>query len=270
MILLKNFAVMFYMNSKIDVLYILKYDENKIKKACSRLLCSIKSIYKQPVNIIIVNYSRTHIDNRIISIPGIQYYHHPSNQYFSRAKSINYAVKKYIKSEYFAISDIDLVYHSNHFKKIYLILNSYGRDKYVRLVNYNYNIKPQLLIPYTSCICILKRLKKYSSGGYAHGNGIIHLKSFIKIQGYDEELIGYGPEDDLFNCRIGKINKLLFIPDDELTTYHLWHEMNSYDNIQYNKNMEYWLSSKVRLWGLACDDYDKIIANTSMNGWGEN
>ena len=257
------------MINKIDLLYILKYNDRKLIKACKRLKCSIQSLINQPVNIIIVNYSSSNIVQELINITEVEYYNHPTTVEFSRAKSINYAVKHYIKTDYFAVSDIDLVYHPKHFQKLLYFIKTSNENKPVRIVNYNYNVYQRFRMPYTSNRFLLKIIYKKSPGGYAHGNGIIHLDSFMKIHGYDEHLIGYGPEDDLFNCRIGKINNLIFIPDDEHTTYHLWHEINAYNEDQYKNNMELWLSSKVRLWGLSPNNKTELAANSDLNWWGE-
>ena len=59
----------------------------------------------------------------------------------------------------------------------------------------NYNI---LDVKYSSSYAELNALRK-ARIGLAHGNGLIHLDSFNSIRGYNEEMIGYGPEDDLFN-----------------------------------------------------------------------
>jgi hypothetical protein len=255
------------MSDRIEVLYILKYPEQMLRAAAERLVCSMQSLESQPVRIIIVNYSRGHLPDRIRYRTGIQYCHHPIDADFSRAKAINFAVKRYITADYFAVSDIDLVYDRSHFISIREMLASRHEDRPLRIINYNFNIIPRHPMFYTANRLLLRLLRK-SSGGYAHGNGIIHLPSFKAIQGYDEELIGYGPEDDLFNCRIGRINELKFLPDDKLTTYHLWHPVSAYNAEQFEKNMNFWLKEKIRIWGLPAGDVAGITANHA-GSWGE-
>ena len=118
-------------------------------------------------------------------------------------------------------------------------------DGPLRIINYNFNLQPAFPIPYSSNRLLLGVTCK-RVGGYAHGNGIIHRDSFFRVQGFDEALVGYGPEDDLFNCRIARINKLIYVPDRRLATYHLWHSRSAFSDQQFQRNMDHWLQEKVR------------------------
>ncbi len=90
----------------------------------------------------------------------------------------------------------------------------------------------------------------------------------MRIHGYDEQMIGYGPEDDLFNCRISRINSLLFLPDRRLATYHLWHPRNEYEEHQFSRNMEHWLQEKIAIWGAPTGEIEAIVANRGRPEWG--
>ena len=87
--------------------------------------------------------------------------------------------------------------------------------------------------------------------GIAPGNGLIHLKSFKKINGYDEYYKGYGLEDADFNLRISYINKLLTIDNEKINTCHLFHETIFRDKLGlidiYNVNKSYYQNKRKKL-----------------------
>jgi predicted glycosyltransferase involved in capsule biosynthesis len=105
-----------------------------------------------------------------------------------------------------------------------------------------------------------------AKGGYAHGNGLIHLESFMKIRGYDEEMIGYGPEDDLFNTRISKINNIIYDNSIENATMHLWHPR--FHMIQHKKNMQIWKERKAFYNSLMNPTIEDIKGNKTKKEWG--
>jgi predicted glycosyltransferase involved in capsule biosynthesis len=104
-------------------------------------------------------------------------------------------------------------------------------------------------------------------GGFAHGNGLIHLDTFHKIQGYDEEFIGYGPEDKLFNYRIGFFNKIIFDNLNDTSTFHLWHKPLS--RFQERENMVFFERQIKVLKNNAFKHPEILIANTNKPTWGE-
>ena len=106
-----------------------------------------------------------------------------------------------------------------------------------------------------------------SKGGYAHGNGLIHTQTFFDIQGYDEEMIGYGPEDDLFNIRISKINRIIYDNLNDTASFHLWHPR--FHMIQFEKNMEIWRNRKHYYNSLIDPNISDLKANLNKNKWGE-
>ena len=132
---------------KFDFVYIFNFDKSTIEEAILRLRCSLKSIKLQNVNICISNNSETCIYDKISDIvPGARYLHTKFHGNFSRALGLNFAVKNLVNSEYFFISDIDLVYSRDHIQRILQKSNSlkYLGDK-IRFVNYNYNLLPNLV-----------------------------------------------------------------------------------------------------------------------------
>lgn len=281
------------MNSKIDILYVFNFSNIDINNAILRLRCSLKSIVMQNVQICISNNSETCILDAISDIdPNIKYIHTFCNKPFSRALGINYGVKKLVTTEYFIISDIDLVYSKDHIQRLFIKFEFLKRpNELIRFVTYNYNLQPiiqtsfigkllnkiPIINKYASIFTkesphlysheyeVLDQIPK-SNGGYAHGNGLIHKDSFYKIKGYDEEMIGYGPEDDLFNTRISKINRIIYDNLNDTSTFHLWHPR--FQMIQFEKNMEIWKQKKSYINSLLNPTIEDIIANKNKKDWG--
>jgi len=281
------------MNSKIDILYIFNFSNKDLNNAILRLRCSLKSIVNQNVQICVSNNSSTCIFDAISDIDSnIKYNHKYLNKPFSRAIGINYGVKKLVTTEYFIISDIDLVYSNDHIQRLFIKFESLRRpNEYIRFVTYNYNLLPISHISFIGKILyktpffrkyasiftkesphlytheyeVLDQFPK-SNGGYAHGNGLIHKDSFYKIQGYDEEMIGYGPEDDLFNTRISKINRIIYDNLNDTSTFHLWHPR--FQMLQFEKNMEIWKLKKAYINSLLIPTLEDIIANKDKKDWG--
>ena len=279
---------------KIDFLYIFNFNDEFFEDALDRLTYSILSIKDQNVSICISNNSKKCIYEYISTlIKNFRYIHKPHHGNFSRALCINYGVKNLVKTEYFLISDIDLIYPRDFIQRLLQKCNNLKREnELIRFICYNYNLKPNISyhkfyrcanrIPfiknfkyfhpkatkhfYTHEYEILDQLEK-EKGGYAHGNGLIHLESFHLIQGYDEEMIGYGPEDGLFNTRIGKINRLIYDNLQDTATFHLWHPR--FHMIQFEENVKNWKDKISYYNSLKNPTYNDVIANKNSEKWGE-
>jgi predicted glycosyltransferase involved in capsule biosynthesis len=254
---------------------------------------SILSIKNQDVNICVSNNSSMCIYSFLSEIVSdFKYIHKPFLGYFSRALSINFGVRNLVSTEYFILSDVDLVYSCDHIQRLYYKCNTMIKNnEAIRFICYNYNLKPIISYPkfysgikkipflnrikflepcldkhhYTQEYVVLDQLDK-EDGGYAHGNGLIHLDSFFLIQGYDEELIGYGPEDDLFNTRIGKLNRLIYDNLPDTSTFHLWHPR--YNMIQFDENMRIWKEKKAFINNLVNPRVSDLMANITKKEWG--
>lgn len=232
----------------IDLLYVFKFEDDKISDAKERLNCSIQSLKGQDANIIVFNASKQDIS---INAP-IEYHHRHDPNKFNKPRLINYAVKNFVKSEYFIFSDIDLIYKPTHVQQ----LTEYFKLSHpTRIVFWNYNMFRKI---YTSDWNLLHNSLRDTGGGYAHGNGLIHTKSFYDIHGYDEYYFGYGPEDDDFNRRINHFSKVIY--DKNICSYHLYHERMNRDN--YHRNSLYYKNRYN-------DMVEGKITTVNPNGWGE-
>ena len=217
----------------IKVLYVFYYSVENVNKATERLICSRASLINQDCD-------------TICFYPGDMGY----TGVFNKPKFINYAVKNLIKDDWFIFSDIDLIYPQDYIEK----MKDYISEKPVRVIPWNYNIYQE---NYTTNISKLMELQ-HSPGGFAHGNGLIHRESFLKIHGLDEFYIGYAPEDDDLNKRLEVCgNQLIY--NINIETCHLYH--SPLNRIQHERNMEYY---EKRLQEL---NKDNIIVNGEK--WGE-
>ena len=102
----------------IDVIYIFKYEGEKYNNAFKRLACSIRSLRNQGVNIIIINNSQQKLEIIDSTIP-ITCIHKPcQGRLLNKSRSINFGVKNCVQSEYFLMSDVDIIYGSQHIKNM--------------------------------------------------------------------------------------------------------------------------------------------------------
>jgi len=220
--------------NKIDVVYTFHYS-NGIKKAIQRLQCSIRSLIHQDVRIIVVNASKINIANQLKEFP-VEYYHRPYGETgMEKCVLINFAVKNFVQTPYFFVSDIDLVYPSDYIKSMLEtaleIKNIFKTD--VRLIPYVINLQSEY---YTSNYKDLMDSKVERYDGIAPGNGLICTHFFKMIHGYDERYRGYGPEDSNFNERISKIN--VFHAADNIKAFHLYHPPSK-NRERFDINTEY-------------------------------
>lgn len=249
------------MIDKVDLLYVFRYDDAHIQNAIKRLRCSIQSVQKQSIipNIIVADYSDRSIRDELRDIRNITYkYNVVQMPQFNKSLLINHAVRKFVTTEYFFFSDIDLVYPPDYIQRMLAQIDS--RKRIVRVVPYNYNIYEER---YTFDYYLLLTLKK-SNGGLAHGNGLIHLPSFKRIRGYNEKLIGHGPEDDEFNQRIAKINDLIY--DTDIVTTHLYHE--ELNRIQCELNSKIYHTVVDKIIPMQHVGEEDISANLDQSYWG--
>ena len=74
---------------------------------------------------------------------------------------------------------------------------------------------------------------------FAHGCGLIPVKPSIDIGGYNSEMIGYGPEDDLFNQRLKYYARVYYHKGTfSSSTFHLPHRPLQHQN--KTKNWYLW------------------------------
>lgn len=223
----------------LDVLYPFHFDKD-IDSAIQRLKVSISSLINQDVNINVYNTSTKCIKKYLKDYDNISYYHNPKElEVYCKCMTINLGVKKLITTDYFLMSDIDLVYPPTFIDTMKFFTLA---KQPIRIVFYTYvlNKTDKKIETYEDCQEFYKTIttNDRSSKHYAPGNGLIHLESFYKVAGYDERFVGHGSEDGDFNYRISKINKYFEIDMDEVNTYHQYHDrLVGMDRVSLNEKM---------------------------------
>lgn len=236
---------------KIDFLYSFHFNGAEKDKAIERLRESIKSIREQHVNICVCVTSDDCILKEIKDLADIRYYHKRLKlNIYCKPKTINIGVKKLVRTPYFIHSDIDLIYPKHHIEEMIKYTEYYVP---VRVIFNNHNLGFEYQgKDYSSYKKFFNKHGDISrlKSGIAPGNGLIHLETFKKIQGYDEKYIGYGLEDADFNMRIAYINKMIELDDKRINTCHLYHTSIFKDDKKldlYKKNLKYFQNKKKKL-----------------------
>jgi predicted glycosyltransferase involved in capsule biosynthesis len=221
------------MNNLIPILYVFNFKPEHIVNAIKRLNCSLTSMLPQADKIYILNASQENID--IIDNDKMIYIFKPYHGYFNKAVLINYVVKNYFQEySYFVHSDIDLIYSQDYIKR----MKSYTIDKPVRVMPRNIAMPMEYYSSnYNDLKIIADKFKQHPSGE-GRGIGLIHIKSFINIQGYNEKFLGYGQEDLELNKRLEKYkNEIIY--DKGISEIHLWHLPFNREYLKYNNQIWY-------------------------------
>ena len=275
-----------------QIIFILKYDSADISECCRRLNLSLRSLYMgsnssfDKFQILIFNFSETCIEKFIfLKSDNLFYFHLWSSENFSRAKFINHIVRYYVTTPLFYISDIDLIFPEKFLDNLQLEIQLINKLNISRVVFLNGNMESATFPfepPYrrlkdflyqrpqieTAQFNLLKRSRHKVN--FAHGCGIFNRAVFLELRGFNEEFVGYGPEDGLFNARLKKIHLIEYNENKAFTTMHLWHK--KFARYQVRKNMKFYKQEIAKLNNLSVDaDFQgdgPIVANLK-NEWGK-
>jgi len=78
-----------------------------------------------------------------------------------------------------------------------------------------------------------------SGGALFGGNTLIPKEAFLKVEGFDENIVGHGGEDSELGMRLDEAG-YKFIFTDEVMGWHIWHPRNQAENIKSLKqNIKY-------------------------------
>lgn len=245
------------------VCYIFCYDEHDLDGALLRLKLSISSLpSNKSITILTWHDSLPSLLNTCSNIKYI----FVQRQAFSRSFFINY-IAKYLSETtdlcYFYLADTDLFFHPSYFSwldKICLRLDSFRAD--LRVITSNINLFPECKIPHIPRILLPRTLKyfpqlfrwtppssfsdiiklRHAASNFAHGCGLIPIAPLLRIGGYNSEIVGYGPEDDLFNQRLKNYARIYYHKGSLVSsTFHIPHKPLQQQNKK--KNWMYWSHS---------------------------
>ena len=83
---------------------------------------------------------------------------------------------------------------------------------------------------------------RHAASNFAHGCGLIPIAPLLRIGGYNSEIVGYGPEDDLFNQRLKNYARIYYHKGSLVSsTFHIPHKPLQQQNKK--KNWMYWSDS---------------------------
>ena len=228
-----------YKDYVFDLLYSFHFDDKKeIPAAIKRLDCSIGSIYNQKVRVCICNTGKYDISTELANLPyELCYIFEPTKESYCKSKTINLGVKFLVQSEYFFLSDIDLIYDKKYVESMKKYLYSIMP---VRVITTNRNLGYEFYSKnkedYWRYLNVPDPFR--SAFGISPGNGLVHLDSFWKINGFDEAFTGYAQEDSDFNDRISFLCN--YIEDDrfDVSTLHLFHSKGTMSEQNLNVSTE--------------------------------
>ena len=253
------------MNDFPPIWYVYCFDEIEEKESYNRLKISISSV-PESFKINLISW-HSNVEKKLqLDFPNRKIFVLPViKKVFSKSFYINiiceYEDNK--NNSYIYLSDIDLFFHPEYFYWLKFIMDKLlYLESDIRIITNNYNVRaiprvrflPDKLygklnfyfprffdwsLP-TNINQILSR--KLSKAGFAHGCGLIPINSLKLIGGYNSELIGHGPEDDLFNQRIKFYSRVYYHKGTfRSSTFHLPHPSLNQEN--RFKNHNYWQNS---------------------------
>ena len=240
------------------IFYICCFQDEDFCSAVDRLTISLSSLPSKS-NIHILTWHEC-LPNHFSSCQLDITFHLVNKISFSKSYFINKIlyISNSLSFEYFYLSDTDLFFHSLYFDWLMRMYQTLSGDKNdLRIITTNYNIYPYLRIPLIpfkaysrlmSCFPVLfdwtlpnSLSSIYSrylcSPDFAHGCGLVPVKLSIDIGGYNSEMIGYGPEDDLFNQRLKFYARVYYHKGCySSSTFHLPHKPLQQQNKRKNWN----------------------------------
>lgn len=157
---------------------------------------------------------------------------------FSRAQAINNAAKK-AKTDLFLIADTDIFYEP---KLIFEAKNKLKQHAWIipfkRVMNINEESTKKLLKTAPIWPLVMPVQSSVRHIGSKGGLTLIPRKHFEAVNGFDENFIGWGGEDDAFAASVNTICGPFHRLDREI--YHLWHpnsKRSGNPNYQNNVNL---------------------------------
>ena len=194
-----------------DAIYIISMN-NGDSSGISRLEKSIFSLRSgtRPFRLCIADSSRLSLLEQIksLNIGDYEYVHCPKPDPYNRSYNINAGFKAFAKSDYFWLSDIDILYDPRHLETCETLS-----------AEYDYVLFSMKKIEYDGSVNIVE-----AGGGF-----LCKTSLFDKLRGFDERYVGWGAEDNDFTERVihdgARVKRC--IKDPILT--HMWHFTNKTD-----------------------------------------
>jgi FkbM family methyltransferase len=245
--------------NKIDFLYIFKYPKEHIEDASKNLSASLNSLQnqKENINIIVCNHSQIDIRGELVGFEDIEYCHIPNEGIFSKGKFINYAVKHIIKTDYFFVSDIDMIYDDNYIQSV----TDFISEKPIRIIPLGYKLSQRVdALDYNT----LSESEHKGEKVIFNGMGLINRELFVSINGYNESFLNYKYASTELDLRLGK---MCDVANHEVSKIiSLYHE--SINDIKEDADANFFDVRVLELSNVKAKNYNIEVLKTNNNTWG--
>tara|TARA_Y100000310_G_scaffold345276_1_gene463336 strand:+ start:2773 stop:3501 length:729 start_codon:yes stop_codon:yes gene_type:complete len=241
----------------IDFLYIVSLKESDVD-ALERFRCSVQSVLKNDclqVRICVADISEKPLLPSLLPFlpEGYGYAHKAGKLPYNRGYNANFGFKNLVTSTKFFLSDTDIVYGKGHIKQCLDLHYKYPVFAYrgYRMAKKFYSANYELC-------------RKQEGTLIRFGGGFLcDSKLFERLNGFDEEYVGYGAEDSDFFNRASRLVKILR-PSD-VVSVHLWHPpFDPERDEHWERNKERYLRRKKEIMQDRMDP-----TNINKHGWGE-
>lgn len=218
---------------KIQILYPIFNLSEKQKKNLKMSVKSIENLNtKHEIEFCFSDLSPEKQDLSFLKVP-FKRYHKPTSKVFPKSESVNIGFKKLINTNYFIMSDVDVIYPYDFIEKSLELVYYYKKSILwstlgfkMRSDSLNEDLENHLLkvgIKKIYELVDIDEIKRF------HAPSLFMRKNDFKtVGGWNEDLVfkGYGDHD--FHFRL-KMNGLIEFLPSKFFTYHL----NHYDRVQY-------------------------------------
>lgn len=180
---------------------------------------------------------------------------------FHKSRALNIALR-YVKTKYVCASDVDQIFNPNFFDILYSTLSTQKKAFIMCKTYFIHRIKDAVLNE-SSYSDLLTIAKKQTRELYGDGccNGV-ETEWLRKVQGWDEQYLGYGAEDSDLALRAALSGFKIIWIDNRTNMIHLPHrKQGSYYSVSFiNRNKKIFLNKR--------KTRPSVIANIGFK-WGQ-
>jgi hypothetical protein len=206
-------------NTRIDILMPVKDMDGEALGRMAWCIRSLRGNGEQNFRLCISDTSTVSMREQLCDVIDMpfEYTYEKCTGLFNRSRTINNGVRNLVKSSSFIVMDTDIIVPNNFLVKFLDSHKRFGNYTVGRLAYLNDGH------PFTED---WSKLYGHSVGFYYNsGFFVCDLDIFKQVNGFDENYVGWGGEDDQLNVRIGVLTqgKMRKLEGMEMTCWHLYH-----------------------------------------------